>query len=142
LNSNIKDTALLVFAQSAKAECKSKTLVTPVKDVAAFRLFNQYVQSIADQSGLQYYIIDERAQHGSTFGQRLANAFQDVFSRGHENIIAIGNDCLSLCPEDIDAAKQSLNEHSAVLGPDLNGGAYLIGINKAQFDLERFSNLH
>ena len=101
----------------------------------------RHTQRSAAASGLPVFEIDERLQHGDDFGQRLADAFQQVFSLGYRAVIAIGNDCPSIAQTDWQAITAALASGQTVIGPTPHGGAYLIGLQAAQFDPQAFATL-
>jgi hypothetical protein len=68
-------------------------------------------------------------QKGVSFGQRLENAVEALAQLGYQEIVIIGQDCPDLEPLDIRSAFELLRTHSVILGPDQNGGCYLIGIH-------------
>lgn len=98
-------------------------------------------QRIATASGLPVFEIDETRQHGEDFGQRLADAFQQVFALGYRAAIAIGNDCPAIAQTDWQAITVALEAGQAVIGPTSQGGAYLIGLQAAQFSPQAFADL-
>ncbi|MEQ9301745.1 MAG: DUF2064 domain-containing protein [Cyclobacteriaceae bacterium] len=95
----------------------------------------------ARQSGLPIYQIDEQHQVGDTFGQRISNAFETVFSKGYDAVICIGNDAASLDHVKWDRLSISLSNGENVIGPDYRAGAYLIGLTRKSFNKEQFQNL-
>ena len=66
-------------------------------------------------------------QRGTSFGERLENAFNDARALGYSQIIAVGADAPGLGGRQIAAAFQRLESHEVVLGRATDGGAYLIG---------------
>ncbi len=64
-------------------------------------------------------------------GARMRDAFSQAFDRGADRVIIIGTDCPELDGSRIDAAFEALRNHDAVLGPALDGGYYLLGLNYA-----------
>ncbi len=69
-------------------------------------------------------------QEGNSLGERMANAFDTVFSRGYRKAIIIGTDCIEISNDLISKAFQSLSKTEVVLGPSKDGGYYLIGLTK------------
>lgn len=98
-------------------------------------------EDVIKKSKIPYFSISEQEQTGACFGQKLANAVEGIFQKGYERIIVLGNDCPTLTTDLIQKAASKLKSQDWVLGPDLNGGLYLIGINKAHFKKEAFTNL-
>jgi glycosyltransferase A (GT-A) superfamily protein (DUF2064 family) len=136
------DLALLIFSRSAKAESTFKVVAHTAKSNEAVSNFlYSSVHQLAKSTDLPYFIVDETKQQGLTFGCKLANAFDQLFAKGFEYVIAIGNDCPSLTVSDIKIAAKKLKENGSVVGPTKQNGAYLIGMSIATFDRERFAQL-
>ena len=71
-------------------------------------------------------------QVGRTFGERLDNLFATLAEAGYEQIVVVGSDCPGLTDADLTAALAALAGGTRlVLGPNLRGGCYLIGIDLA-----------
>lgn len=68
-------------------------------------------------------------QAGNTLGEKMENAFQTGFIKGYKSICIIGTDCLDLTPALINEAFRRLLTHDVVLGPAVDGGYYLLGMN-------------
>ncbi len=137
-----QNTAILYFSRSASAEVEKKCLGNgkhQSKLLADFLI--KQVKKIAKKTGFTVFHITERQQHGVSFGERFANAFEYVFEKGYLNVISIGNDCLSLTTEDLLFTSSALSCSNAVIGPSVDGGAYLIGLNKNSFNKIAFQNL-
>jgi 2-phospho-L-lactate guanylyltransferase (CobY/MobA/RfbA family) len=67
------------------------------------------------------------AQRGSSFAERLANAFAEARALGYESILAVPTDVPRLGRRELAEAFRRLEETAVVLGPSPDGGAYLIG---------------
>ena len=138
-----KTSAILLFSRTAAAEAAAKPLAfgkRKAKTVAAFLV--NHVRKLATKTDLPVFFFSEKQQRGNTFGERFANAFDDVFSLGFQNVIAIGNDCLTVSTEDILDASEALKRDPSVLGATKDGGAYLIGFQKIAFQKIAFQNIH
>jgi uncharacterized protein len=145
LRSDLSNTAILLFSRSSAAEATAKPLIEQAnykknKTVAAHLI--QYARQVAKASGLPVFDFSECAQYGATFGERFADAFCQVFSRGFDRIIAIGNDCPALTTTDLLAAARQLEQHAAVFGPSTDGGAYLVGLRRAAFEQQAFAQIN
>ncbi|MBF9254191.1 DUF2064 domain-containing protein [Pontibacter sp. 172403-2] len=139
------DTAILLFAHDAAHETKYKSFcsghaVARNKEVAEVLL--QHTFSVVKQSKLPLVTVLTAQQSGRTFGERLANAFQDAFEAGYQRVICIGSDCPALSAADLRTAGESLQQHDMVIGPAADGGAYLIGMHISCFDPEAFAMLN
>ncbi len=70
-------------------------------------------------------------QNGETLGDRLYNAFNNLFETGHSHVCAIGTDCPTLSKRDLGMTFFLLkNDIDTVIGPAHDGGYYLIAGNK------------
>lgn len=135
MNSIRFDTAILLFSRSPNKESSAKPLLASKKatNQRVVRQLISHTKAIAVQSKLPVFIISEQKQVGQSFGARLANAFEQIFKLGYERVISIGNDCPTLRPSDLVTAADQLDNHSMVIGPATDGGAYLIGMRRADF---------
>ena len=130
-------TAVLIFANSSQKEIHEK-------NIPSFKLFeklNDKVLKTVKSSGLDYFLITENDQIGDTFGERFTNAIDTVFEKGFENIITVGNDTPQLSTAHLKKTAQLLEQNKIVLGRSRDGGFYLLGIQKRNFDSQQFLNL-
>ena len=63
-------------------------------------------------------------------GKRMRHAFDRALTGNDQPVLAIGSDCPALSPLHLTAAISGLHGHDLVLGPALDGGYYLIGLNR------------
>lgn len=131
-------TAILIFAQSAARDAQDKNLG---KSLQLFETLNAKTIGIARKSGLPYFVFTEREQRGDTFGERYTDALQRVFDKGFEHVISIGNDSPQLTLKHITKTAKLLESQKLVLGPSADGGFYLMGIHKSQFNAALFLKL-
>jgi len=80
-------------------------------------------------------------QRGHDFGERLYNAFGDVFSRGFDRAVLIGIECPGLSAGYIRQALGELGDHDAVIGPDRVGGYCLIALHERSLRADFFKNI-
>ena len=132
------NTAILVFANSAQTELANKAI--PKGELLFQGLTRDTLQKV-QATGLPFFHISDKEQKGSSFGERFTNAIQEVFQNGFENIITIGNDTPQLQTTHLLKAYAALQDRKTVLGPSLDGGFYLMGIHKSNFDQETFKKL-
>ena len=131
------NTAILVFIRDPKREAEEKVFAKHIGVSGNQKLakkLNQRIISISRKSRLPVLVYDSSKQYGFTFGDRFVNALSSVFEKGFENVIAVGNDCLSLCENSLLKAKEDLHKNELVLGPTFDGGFYLIGVSKKAFN--------
>lgn len=63
-------------------------------------------------------------------GERLHRAFAQAFAQGAQKVVVIGADCPRLTPALFAQAFAALEREDLVLGPAMDGGYYLIGLNR------------
>jgi len=71
-------------------------------------------------------------QSGADLGERMNTIFDDLWQRGHRNLVLIGSDLAAL-PLKLfyDAfGLLSVRDRRVVLGPSQDGGYYLVGMNR------------
>jgi rSAM/selenodomain-associated transferase 1 len=76
-------------------------------------------------------------QHGDDLGERIKNAFVRAFARGAEQAVIVGSDIPDLSATLIEQAYLFLEAYDVVIGPDHDGGYYLLGmkdLHEAIFD--------
>ncbi|MEB3159928.1 MAG: TIGR04282 family arsenosugar biosynthesis glycosyltransferase [Synechocystis sp.] len=79
--------------------------------------------------GLDYW-----QQHSGNLGDRLQAAFQAAFDQGSQTVIVVGIDCPFITGELLQTAFNALQEYDVVIGPALDGGYYLLGLNTPRPD--------
>lgn len=144
MNSKTKHTAILFFSRSAKEEAFSKRIDMLSEKAWNYELYRKMIAhtlSVAQESRMEVLFFDEVYQCGHTFGERLAHAFSDLFSKGYTSVISIGNDCPMLSSSDLIAAQKLLEQGKNVIGPTKKGGTYLIGMLANSFHKKTFAQL-
>ena len=74
-------------------------------------------------------------QGGNNLGERLSNAFEQLFFLGYKQVVAIGADSPTLPLVYIRRSFELLPRADLVLGPSTDGGYYLIGMKAPHRDL-------
>lgn len=134
--------AILLFAQTAKVESGIKFFATnKTKNISLWNILNDRILKEVKKTKLDFFVFDENNQVGETFGNRITSAIENVFSKGFEKVIVVGNDCLDLKANQILKASANFNNFSTVLGPDNNGGTYLMGLSKSSFNSKSFTSI-
>lgn len=131
-------TAILIFANSSLEELKYKAIP---KGNVLFDVLTEHSLTTARKTGLPYFLMSEKGQIGNSFGERFVNAVGSVFDLDFDKVIAIGNDTPQMKSSDIVRASKLIDAKKAVLGPSQDGGFYLMGIHKSQFDPKTFREL-
>lgn len=81
------------------------------------------------------YQFIKQVQQGNDLGSKMQYAFDYGFRQGYSRVCIIGTDCLELTTEIINQSFDKLKKHDTVLGPALDGGYYLLGMQKLHHDL-------
>ncbi|WP_165370522.1 TIGR04282 family arsenosugar biosynthesis glycosyltransferase [Hymenobacter persicinus] len=128
--------AILLFTRSAGDEAQHKQFVggTPDRNAAVAAQLIRHAQATAARTGTTVVCLDSNRQRGATFGERLTGAMQQVFEQGYEQLLVIGNDCPQLDESLLRRAVATLQQGQAVLGPATDGGVYLLGVTRQQFE--------
>lgn len=81
--------------------------------------------------------VDLLSQRGENLGDRLQNAFTDLFARQYSSVLIIGSDLPTLPPPYIERALSDLagQVDPITLGPALDGGYYLVGLRRPHPEL-------
>lgn len=69
-------------------------------------------------------------QEGDSLGERMKNAFEQVFALGATEAVIIGSDCPQLTSEIMEDAFTILDNKDVCIGPANDGGYYLLGMKK------------
>lgn len=81
----------------------------------------------------------KQTQRGKDLGERMKNAFEDLFEKGYRKIVIIGTDCPELTAGIITNAFTCLDTRDVVIGPAADGGYYLLGMTQLHSSL--FQNM-
>lgn len=134
-------TALLFFSRTAADEATVKTFSQHIGKKGNIAVSQHLIQqSIAtlQKTNLPVLSCYSSQQFGDSFGERLANAIESVYSKGYQKVIVIGNDCPYISSDLILKVSQQLENEKLVLGPSTDGGVYLIGITKKVYNRQKF----
>lgn len=94
----------------------------------------QYIQWLGDDMPFT-------AQQGSDIGQKMKNAFSDIFDEGIDNAIIVGSDIPDIDANIFTKAFDALAKHKAVVAPTADGGYCLIGFSAKGFLPKIFDNI-
>jgi rSAM/selenodomain-associated transferase 1 len=157
------DTALVVFAKAPiPGQVKTRLCPPLTPDEAAtlhgslvldtlertkaaaaqFKLpLDRYLACAPSSTHVFFKIMEERQsvrlidQVGDDLGTRMAQAFEGLFAQGYQHVLIVGTDVPSLPLEQYKQALALLDSYDLVLGPALDGGYYLIALNRSVPDL-------
>lgn len=99
------------------------------KKISADR-FVFYSEAIEKEDLWNPDFFKKKLQEGTDLGDRMENAFSELFQLGYEKVVIIGSDLLDLMAEIISEGFQKLNQYNYVLGPAEDGGYYLFGMKQ------------
>lgn len=138
MSEKTSNTAILIFANSSSEEARQKPFF---KGKSLFKALNAETLKTVQKTGIPYFLVTEKEQIGSSFGCRFVNAIHSVYKKGFENIITVGNDTPHLTSSQLRDTAKLLKTNKFVLGPSKDGGFYLMGLHKSQFDSASFLKL-
>ena len=75
-------------------------------------------------------IFRKNLQSGDELGERMHNAFVEIFNMGYHCAMIIGCDMFDLEQTDLESAFEALKTNNYVIGPAMDGGYYLLGIKE------------
>jgi len=133
------NTAIIYFSLSPWKEAQQKSFVSGKEFYKNFRiaaLLRTHSRRQIDQTGLPYFVFDEKNQEGVKFGEKLVSAFEHVYREGYEHAIVVGNDTPRLESSHISDAADQLEGRTSdiVIGPATDGGTWLMGFSRDVFD--------
>ena len=74
--------------------------------------------------------VDYYVQPEGDLGDRMVSAFKSVFSKGYTSALIVGTDCPDLNTALLAQGFSALAQHDLVLGPAIDGGYYLMGLQR------------
>lgn len=94
-----------------------------------------YADFIDDKDNWPADYFHKKIQIFGNLGDRMKAAFHSIFNENSQfvyqnSLVVIGSDCAELTPEILNAAFEKLKRTSFVIGPSLDGGYYLLGMNR------------
>jgi len=88
-----------------------------------------YSQEINEQDNWTSDKFHKALQIEGDLGDKMATAFHTVFKE-NDKVVIIGSDCASLTPAIVQEAFDKLDDFPFVIGPAMDGGYYLLGMNQ------------
>ena len=77
-------------------------------------------------------VFQKHQQFGEDLGIRIKNAFKNGFDAGYKKVLIIGSDLYDLSSKNIEKAFHELDTNDVVIGPAVDGGYYLLGMNSLE----------
>lgn len=140
--------ALIIFIKNpelGKVKTRLAKTVGDEKALAIYMALMEHTRKIAEALPVERHLfysqeINERddwrvdkfqkaLQIEADLGAKMATAFHTVF-KTNEKVVIIGSDCASLTPEIVQTAFSKLEDYPFVIGPAMDGGYYLLGMNQ------------
>lgn len=94
------------------------------------RKFVYYAEDVIEHDLWSSPGFTKRKQYGRNLGERMGNAFKELFDQGFKKVLIIGSDCYQLQTEIIQEAIDFTGIKEAVIGPTYDGGYYLLATNR------------
>lgn len=104
----------------------TRTIVTSVEA----DIFVLYIATPGNNDLWQENIFHKKIQHGKSLGDKMLNAFNEMFDSGYENVSIIGSDCIELTAAIINQGFRELESSDLVIGPASDGGYYFLGMKR------------
>jgi rSAM/selenodomain-associated transferase 1 len=82
-----------------------------------------------------------KIQRGQNLGERMANAFREVYAGGVDRAVLIGSDIPQIDGPLLEGCLEALRTSPMVVGPAVDGGYYLIGFQRRRFDAALFRGI-
>lgn len=143
-----EDAAIIIFVRHpghGKVKTRLAATIGNDKALAVYRFLLKHTHNLIKKIPIPVYIyyegtivnddlwkgdnIYKKLQIGKDLGEKMANAFLEVFERGYHKVVIIGSDCYELDSATIMESFKALNDSDIVLGPARDGGYYLLGMN-------------
>ncbi len=154
--------ALIIFVRNPVPGKVKTRLAATVGQQRALEIYNLlliHTHSVSKESGADKFIFYEDfinhsdlweneiykkfLQRGYNLGERMKNAFEDLFNNGYDKIIIIGSDCFDLTSDILNEGFEALAKNETVIGPAKDGGYYLLGMKHfipALFENKKWSS--
>lgn len=141
--------ALIIFTRNPELGKVKTRLAKSVGDESALEIYKfllKHTVAITQNLNLDKYVFysenihrndlwnpdvfRKKLQRGIDLGQRMENAFAELFTMGYEKVVIVGSDIYELEQEDIEKAFRTLETSPVVIGPATDGGYYLLGMKE------------
>ncbi len=139
--------ALIIFVRNPVLGKVKTRLAATIGDEKTLMLYNhllQHTHSITVSLSVTKFVyyadyineddlwngFEKKLQQGDELGERMKNAFTELFETGFTNICIIGSDCYELNSDILADAFEKLYTADVVAGPVSDGGYYILGMNK------------
>jgi rSAM/selenodomain-associated transferase 1 len=132
------DTATVLGLYRCFVEDIIQTLTSGGYDITVYFAPSHKESIVQAWLGSSFHI---QAQTGRGLGQKMCNAFSNVFATEVGQAVLIGSDFPDLAIDIIHEAFVSLQNKDVTIGPVEDGGYYLMGFRKDSFDGNVFAGI-
>ena len=87
-----QNTAILFFSRSVNSENQQKRILKGKNTFANKSLVSNLIKNVRKcllDVSLPVFWINEEGQRGETFGEKLQHAFDDIYAKGFDHVIAV-----------------------------------------------------
>ena len=151
--------ALIIFTRNPELGKVKTRLAKSVGDESALKIYEfllKHTVEITEKLNVDKYvfysenihrddiwnpdIFRKKMQNGTDLGERMKNAFSELFGMGYEKVIIVGSDIYELQQKDIENAYEALQTSPFVIGPAIDGGYYLLGMKELNSEIFQNKN--
>lgn len=144
-------TAVALLARAPRPGAVKTRLAREIGDIAAADVYRRIGRQVADAVGAGLAMTvwydppdaeaemrawlgerEYRPQFGGDLGERMGAACAWHFARGDAPVVVIGADCPAVTAATIREAEQLLAVVDVAIGPSVDGGYYLLGLNRPE----------
>lgn len=100
------------------------------EEVQCDSIYVYHSSSLNSKDNWQGERITNKLQVAGDLGEKMKSAFADVLGERGESVVLIGSDCIDINAEIINEAFEVLDQKDVVIGPAVDGGYYLLGMNE------------
>ena len=139
--------ALIIFVRNpvlGKVKTRLAATIGNEKTLMLYKHLLQHTHAICEHLSVTKFVyyadyineddlwngFEKRLQQGDDLGERMKNAFAELFDTGFKNICIIGSDCYELSSDILADAFEKLKTADVIAGPVTDGGYYILGMNK------------
>ncbi|MFH1282679.1 MAG: TIGR04282 family arsenosugar biosynthesis glycosyltransferase [bacterium] len=162
MNNNSKKECVLFFVKYPEKGKVKNRLSSALEHASVVELYKNFVLDILatlDKSKIPFWICYSpsrklkklaqwlgkhhtyKPQYGENLGERMKDCFSHSFSEGFERVVVIGSDSPDISENLIKRSLKSLRKNNAVIGPSYDGGYYLLGFRKGDFNPKIFDKV-
>lgn len=104
----------------------TREVLLKVNDTKKYIFYSSFIDDEDEWSRDDF---EKKLQISGDLGSKMTTAIQDVFEIC-DQVVIIGSDCPQLTPAHIESAFRELDTHNVVVGPSMDGGYYLLGMDQ------------